>query len=496
MAMVLSSGGRLSGFLAPKDGTMSEANYQQLVADFRSVVEQPDAAKRLQVLRAPVDFTPTTMTPAELHIRDLMNGSRDDLLGLWGVPLSQIGGSNPAGLNSGDTRKYDEAALWQNANHPRIVGFTETVQGLLDRYVEAGAIVELEIDEPEFDDDSPRYDLLFKSISTPLRNRERRALVGLDPFGADVMGASGLPLDDEVWLPVTIVSAMQAPEPNETIINPTAQALGRAVTNNTAAGDAAGETGDANGITKARLSPKVAPLHASLVKLRGNIERTATPRLRGAVGAVLAAQRAEIAARIRSHADAVTRNPADTTVWFVDGKWDKALGAALKPHLAGMATSVNEHIASVIAPIEAKAAPIGAVERVMARGAARVTKINETTRAKVQEAIARALEEGMTANDAADIVEGIGGTTLGGLDLASLFDPYRAEMIARTELMDAYNATALASYGDGGITEVQAIDGDNDDECAARDGQTFSMDEADAIEDHPNGTLDWVPVIA
>jgi hypothetical protein len=61
--------------------------------------------------------------------------------------------------------------------------------------------------------------------------------------------------------------------------------------------------------------------------------------------------------------------------------------------------------------------------------------------------------------------------------------------------MDAYNASAIASYSDAGISEVQAIDGDQDEECAARDGETFSTDEADTIEDHPNGTLDWVPVI-
>ena len=61
--------------------------------------------------------------------------------------------------------------------------------------------------------------------------------------------------------------------------------------------------------------------------------------------------------------------------------------------------------------------------------------------------------------------------------------------------MDAYNGAAIASYDDAGVSEVQAIDGDGDEECAARDGETFSLEEADSIEDHPNGTLDWVPII-
>ena len=75
------------------------------------------------------------------------------------------------------------------------------------------------------------------------------------------------------------------------------------------------------------------------------------------------------------------------------------------------------------------------------------------------------------------------------------FDQYRAERIARTELMFAYNAAALDSYGSMGVTQVQAIDGDDDEECAERNGQVFSLADAEAIEDHPNGTLDWAPVL-
>ena len=67
-------------------------------------------------------------------------------------------------------------------------------------------------------------------------------------------------------------------------------------------------------------------------------------------------------------------------------------------------------------------------------------------------------------------------------------------MIARTELMDAYNAAALGSYQDAGIEMVEAIDGDEDQECIDRvAGNPYTVDEAAAEEDHPNGTLDWVP---
>ncbi len=159
-----------------------------------------------------------------------------------------------------------------------------------------------------------------------------------------------------------------------------------------------------------------------------------------------------------------------------------------------MADTVNATIHDVLPAKPVKAAPM-AIERVLTRGAARVTGINETTRQKINEAIYRALEAGSTIGDVADAIEGIGTTTIGDLDMGALFDEYRAEMIARTELMDAYNSSAIATYSDAGFDQLQAIDGDGDPECAERDGQVYSSDEADSIEDHPNGTLDWVPVI-
>jgi len=61
--------------------------------------------------------------------------------------------------------------------------------------------------------------------------------------------------------------------------------------------------------------------------------------------------------------------------------------------------------------------------------------------------------------------------------------------------MFAYNDAALRTYHELGADRVQAIDGDQDEECAARDGREFTVDEAYSITDHPNGTLDWIPIV-
>jgi hypothetical protein len=241
---------------------------------------------------------------------------------------------------------------------------------------------------------------------------------------------------------------------------------------------AAGETTQG----KATLHPRVAPLHASLVKLRTRIQQAVTPRLRTSVASVLAEQKAEVIARIRASEAHIRANPKDASAWWDKPRWDKRLTEAMQGHLAGVADTISGHIAEVLTPKEGKADP---VLRVLTRGAARVTGINDTTRDAIASVLATSIEEDGTIQDAIDAIEGL-----------TFFDEYRSELIARTELMDAYNASALGAYGDFGVTQVQAIDGDGDEECADRDGQTFDIEEADSIEDHPNGTLDWVPVLA
>jgi phage portal protein BeeE len=463
----LASGGRLSGIVSgTQNSPIPDEVFKQLVRDLRAVTEQPDAARRTTVVQGDINWKPTGMTPLDVGLVDIMKLSRDDTFGIWQAPFSLVyGGSQATGLNSGETRKYDEAALWQGPVHDRLVVISEVVQfQMFDRI--AGGI-ELVIEEPEFDDDSPRYDLLGKSVNTPLTNKERRELIGLDPFGDPV-------LDDAVWLPATMVTAFQAP-PDDTAPSPTETTLGRVSQTDTA------PPSDATAALAGKAS-RYTGLHQSLVNLRTRLQASQTPRIKSAVGKFLDAQRHEIATRIRAHAEHIKKEPGDTSVWWNAAKWDKALKEALTPYLSSVADNVSAHVGTVLAPVPGKADPVGAV---LERGAARVTRINQTTRDAIAEILAQAIENDLVLSEVADSIEAT--------DFAS-FDEYRAELIARTELMDAYNSAALGSYGEAGIEMVEAIDGDEDEECIARlAGNPYTLDDAMAEEDHPNGTLDWVP---
>jgi SPP1 gp7 family putative phage head morphogenesis protein len=121
---------------------------------------------------------------------------------------------------------------------------------------------------------------------------------------------------------------------------------------------------------------------------------------------------------------------------------------------------------------------------ILARLGLRIKGINETTRDRVATAIKNGLDAGHSAAELGDDVAE-----------TAAFDEYRAELIARTESARVLNDSQLETFREFDVEQVTAIDGDDDEVCADRNGQTFDIDEAMDIEDHPNGTLDWVPVV-
>lgn len=73
---------------------------------------------------------------------------------------------------------------------------------------------------------------------------------------------------------------------------------------------------------------------------------------------------------------------------------------------------------------------------------------------------------------------------------------YRSQLIARTETLHAQRISTIEGYRSTNYIErVVALDGDSDDECAARNGETFALDEAEveASLTHPNCVLAFAP---
>ena len=78
---------------------------------------------------------------------------------------------------------------------------------------------------------------------------------------------------------------------------------------------------------------------------------------------------------------------------------------------------------------------------------------------------------------------------------------YRSMMIARTETHNAQRVSTVSGYEQSGVVDtVRAIDakyGDTDEVCEERNGQEYTLEQARAETDleHPNGALDFEPII-
>lgn len=117
--------------------------------------------------------------------------------------------------------------------------------------------------------------------------------------------------------------------------------------------------------------------------------------------------------------------------------------------------------------------------------------------AQTQKAILAALTEGRAAGDGVPELERrIRGYVEAGGKEASVSS--RAMRIARTETKNAQRVSCINAYKQNNVTTLMALDdrlGHGDEDCADRNGKTFSMADAELEDDHPNGTLDWVPAI-
>lgn len=450
---VLQTGGKQGGVISPSDGRLNDEEFENLQRDVRMLNEGPDAAKRWLVLRGPIDYTRTASTPIELNLLEIAQMAKDDILAIWGVPATQLGVPMPAGLNSGGTKEADYEILWQNAVGPRLRNFRETLQfGLLDRYKALGLHPELEIEEPQFDDKFPQFELATQAAQQPLRNVERRKLMGLDPFGDPA-------LDNAVWMPVSVVSLAQAPD--ETTGQIVAPPVLEAVKKEQAA---------------AQPPPAKAKPLPSLGKLRDNM----TDAMKRDLRRVLDAMKVDVAAKVRKNAEhAARKNDWDS---LLPAKWDAELERVLLPHVSQIAEATDRRVSTVLAGKAGLDDLLAVMRKTLGL---RIKGINEYTRERVRDLIVKGISDGLSPAQLGDLIE-----------QAPVFDELRAETIARTETGTLLNLAATQSYRSYGVERVQVYDGEQDDICAAVDGATWTLEEAEANPlGHPNCTRDFAPIV-
>jgi hypothetical protein len=445
VSMMLAAGGRLSGIMAPKEGYLDDAVYRQLVRDIRTISEAPDAAKRMLILRGPVEYKEAAVSPSDLDLVALNTLTRDDKLSLWGVPHSILGIPTPGGLGGGASKDSDVAIFWQNAVSPRLRTMAETIQfELLDRFAELGVVVEIEFEEPEFDDEMPAFDMASKAANLPLTNRERRDLIGLDPFGDT--------RDDEVWLPAGLMPAYDvtgAPRPmsQETYATNYADPFE----------------------SEQSLYAKAGP-----VGQRRDAIAEMTDALKRAIRQVAR----DTAEKIDKHYSHIVARPNDLSVWWNEAQVQATILEAMRPSIRTIAAE------TLAAPAKADALDV-ILPRLMDRVGVRIVTVPSTLFGVIRKTVEEGIRDGLSARDLGKLVE----TRL-------REDEYIAERIARTEVMRVQNWTRVEGLREAGITQVRMVDGDDDEVCKERDGQIVDLETALAEVDaeHPNGTLRLEPI--
>lgn len=446
------SGGRKAHMIWPDGVTVEGDAWDQWTNGLRNAQEEGTFTRRLTANKFPIGSLETGQTMRELQVPDLANLSRDDLLALWGVPGSALGIVQSRGLNSGETQKYEEAALWQNAIEPRLAVFAETIQA---RLVDPFGLT-LIVETPEFDDDKPLYEVAEKARSVPHKADELRALVGLDPLDPAAYGELGqvLLMGKDIVQFSELVPVVRPENPDDDAEMPT--------------------PGEISG--KARVN--LANLHRSVVKRY-------QPQLDAKVSEALSAQAAAIAKAVTAKHGHLQAKPNDTTIWWNEQREHDRLRSALAPIVAKIVTEVGSHTRAGFAfPAKADFDTMVA-EYVEQRAGDRIRSINTTTRDALRTLIADGISSGLSPAEL--------GTSI---TEATSFNEARAEMIARTETGYAYNDTAIGTYRAFEVTEVDVIDGDVDDVCAHANGSRWTLEEASANPlGHPNCTRDFLPVV-
>lgn len=482
-ADVLATGGRLAGAMWPKDRALTPDEYEDAKRAWRNVASDPNAARRMLLFPEPMEWAQGAATPKEIGIPELAGLSMNNILTAFPINSYMLGVPMRGGLNeSGASRREEKQTYWEESIHPRVEDFEEVLQvGLVSLYEAAVQdTLNVEIIEPNLDD-APS--LLEKAGAY-------RALIaiGFDPkvtveaVGLDHIKWNGLP----------------------TLLDPAEQA--RAAEQATVAGQ---ETDTAQGarvvVRDSDTQDNTATqqtLVGKAIKGREDVLGLAAPGSVATVRGFLRDQRQRVVEQVRKALPSTKAErlaaKADVPDW-----WDAAAeDALLAERLRDVYVDVTRGALQVVADTTSQVVVKGSVNRLLDEAlksaGVRITGINETTRVAVADQIAEGIRRGYSIPQ---IIDGVTAESYAGVRAAvakngiPVWDELRAETVARTETMLAYNEAALRGYREFRVQQVVAIDGDHDAQCAVRNGATYSIDDALSISDHPNGTLDWVPVV-
>ena len=141
------------------------------------------------------------------------------------------------------------------------------------------------------------------------------------------------------------------------------------------------------------------------------------------------------------------------------------------------------------------------VQEALVQAPTRAAMIHRTTNKAVSKAVQIGVERGYTVTQ---LARGVPDDNFPGIRSLLTETENRSRLIARTEVMRTQNQTTVGFYKEQGFLYVQADDGGDSDDtyidpgdgrtCSERNGLIYSTEAAALVDDHPNGTLNWMPM--
>jgi hypothetical protein len=457
---VLTTGGRLAGMAWPKNRSLDEDEYQDVLRAWRNVASDPNAARRLLVFPEPMEFDKGAATPTELGIPELSALTRDEILTAFPISPYMLGVPMPHGLASGEQRREERHEYWEGTQHPRVEIWEDAIQQqLIGRYENAvGRPLDMDIEEPNLDD----------AATLTEKATAYQSLVAIGFDAKDSVAAVGL--DHIKWNGLPAPSTPSRSRSGPSRWRPSWRARRRA---KRASRHRPRRPQDAQGRPQQQQPPQAppAPAKARTLEQRAEVMDAELKGLHEAVHAALIDQRQRLIPLIEA---SLPKSKSARMKALPDDWWDpkrersaflKALQTAYLRLTRGALEVVANNVGRVVLPTAVR--PITA--KLLESAGLRIDDINETTRSAIVDTLTEGTQRGYSIQQ---LVHGVPDEAFGGLHDLKLanggpaWDTLRAETIARTETMLAYNEAALRGYGEFDVKQVTAIDGDEDEECA------------------------------
>lgn len=519
------NGAKITGVLETT-GDVSDTMFARMRDSIRAFFRNSGISTLL--LENGITYKSVSDGPAKLGLIELATMSRDQILAMFGVPATKLGILEKANYKADEADRY----FWTETIDPKLTRLEQALSVLVEMF-HPGSNYELKYERLNFTDDLPQMQIAKAMTDVGLFTADEiRKYCGYPPleeFGDKLVAGVGLgPLDLEgAMATVNERRAEQNLPPieggDEFIILParsvpldiatgvTASALGGPGTN--PIGPQTGRLNvPAGGNARQPQLPEAPNSAGNMAPQQPAQKRAGRASLYRPASSHLLAERqkaalerglrqkeaierffAEQEARVLNSLAGYKKQKAALSI---NGIWDTVREwKALFSSLLGLYNRAVDDGAAAAADIGASADSADRFSALEGTFAQRVQGISETTRQQVEQQLTEGLRRGYSTTQ---IAQGVPDENYAGITGVFQTAKSRAEMIARTETMYAFNSSSVMSYRESGVVqECEIMDGDFDETCADRDGQVVSIDDAmDMIGDeHPNGTLSVLPLV-